>query len=92
MRSIVVALLLSTLALSGCKRKELEASLAEANKKLEATNSELGAERGKNKQLTEENQTLQQRITQLEADVARLSTEIKVLEDQNSDLLARSEF
>ena len=90
MRSIVVALLLSTLALSGCKRKELEAALAEANKKLEATNSELGAERGKNKQLSEENQTLQQRIAQLEADIARLSTEIKVLEDQNADLAKKA--
>lgn len=90
MRSIVVALLLSTLALSGCKRKELEASLAEANKKLEATQGELGAEKGKNKTLTEENETLQQRIAALEADVARLSTEIKVLEDQNADLAKKA--
>jgi len=90
MRPIVVALLLSTLALSGCKRKELEASLAEANKKLEATQGELGAEKGKNKTLTEENQTLQERIAALEADVARLSTEIKVLEDQNADLAKKA--
>ena len=90
MRSTLVALLLSTLALSGCKRKELEAALAEANKKLEATNSELGAERGKNKKLTEENETLQQRIASLEADVQRLSTEIKVLEEQNADLAKKA--
>ena len=90
MRSIVVALLLSSLALGGCKRKELEAALAEANKKLEATNGELGAERGKNKQLTEENQTLQQKIASLEADIVRLSGEIKVLEEQNSDLAKKA--
>jgi peptidoglycan hydrolase CwlO-like protein len=52
--------------LTGCKRKELEAALAEANKKLEATQGELSAEKGKNKTLTEENQTLQQKIAQLE--------------------------
>ena len=90
MRSIVVALLLSTLALSGCKRKELEASLAEANKKLDATTSELGAERGKNKQLGEENQTLQEKIVELEARIQTLSNEIKVLEEQNADLAKKA--
>ncbi len=90
MRSIVVALLLSSLALSGCKRKELEAALAEANKKLEASNGELGAERGKNKQLTDENQTLAQKITELEAKIQTLSNEIKVLEDQNADLAKKA--
>lgn len=90
MRSIVVALLLSSLALSGCKRKELEAALAEANKKLEATNSELGAEKGKNKTLTGENQTLQQKIASLEADIVRINGEIKVLEEQNADLAKKA--
>jgi chemotaxis protein MotB len=90
MRSIVVALLLSTLALSGCKRKELEAALAEANKKLEATQGELSGEKGKNKQLTEENQTLQQKITELEAKIQQLSNEIKVLEEQNADLAKKA--
>lgn len=90
MRSIVVALLLSTLALSGCKRKELEAALAEANKKLEATQAELGAEKGKNKTLTEENQTLQQKIAELEGQIAKLNTDIKVLEDQNADLARKA--
>ena len=90
MRSIVVALLLSTLALSGCKRKELEAALAEANKKLEATQAELGTEKGKNKTLTEENQTLQQKIAELEGQIAKLNTDIKVLEDQNADLARKA--
>ena len=90
MRSIVVALLLSTVALSGCKRKELEAALAEANKKLEATEAELGAEKGKNKTLTEQNQTLEQKITELEAQIAKLSTDIKVLEEQNADLARKA--
>lgn len=90
MRSIVVALLLSTLALSGCKRKELEAALAEANKKLEATQAELGAEQGKNKKLTEEKQTLEQKITELEGQIQRLSNEIKVLEEQNADLARKA--
>jgi chemotaxis protein MotB len=91
MRSkVVVALLLSTLALGGCKRKELEAALAEANKKLEATQAELGAEQGKNKTLTEENQTLQQKIAELEGQIAKLNTDIKVLEEQNADLARKA--
>ena len=90
MRSIVVAVLLSSLALSGCKRKELEAALAEANKKLEATQGELGSEKGKNKTLTEENQTLQQKIAELEGKIQQLSNEIKVLEDQNADLAKKA--
>lgn len=91
MRSIVVAVLLtSSLALSGCKRKELEAALAEANKKLEATQGELSAEKGKNKQLTDENMTLQEKISQLEAQVKKLENDIQVLTAQNDDLARKA--
>ena len=90
MRSLLVAVLLSSLALTGCKRKELEAALAEANKKLEATQGELSAEKGKNKQLTEENQTLQQKIAELEGQIQKLSNDIKILEDQNADLARKA--
>lgn len=90
MRKFAVVMLLSTLALTGCKRKELEAALAEANKKLEATEGELRGEQAKNKKLSDENQSLQQRISELEAEVAKLGREIKVLEEQNADLARKA--
>lgn len=90
MRKLAVVMLLSTLAVSGCKRKELEAALAEANKKLEATQGELSAEKTKNKKLNEENQTLQQKIAELEGQIRKLNADIKVLEDQNADLARKA--
>ncbi len=90
MRIIAIALLLSSLTLTGCKRKELEAALAEANKKLEATEGELGAERGKNKKLADENMSLQQKIAELETQIQKLGNDIKILEDQNADLARKA--
>lgn len=90
MRKLAVALLLSTLAITGCKRKELEAALAEANAKLEKTEGDLRGEQGKNKKLTEENQTLQAKIAELEREIQRLGNEIKVLEEQNADLARKA--
>lgn len=90
MRKLAVVMLLSTLAVSGCKRKELEAALAEANKKLEATQGELSAEKDKNKKLNEENQTLQQKIAELEGQIRKLNADIKVLEEQNADLARKA--
>ena len=88
--SSIVAFALGALALTGCKRKELEAALAEANKKLEATQGELSAEKGKNKELAAENQMLQQKITELEGQIQKLSNDIKILEDQNADLARKA--
>jgi chemotaxis protein MotB len=90
MRKLAVAVLLCSFVLTGCKRKELEAALAEANKKLEATQGELSAEKGKTKQLTEENQTLQQKIAELEDQVRKLNAQITVLEQQNDDLAKKA--
>lgn len=90
MRKFAAVLLLSTLALTGCKRKELEAALDEANKKLSATESQLRDEQSKNQKLSDDNQTLEQKIAELEKEVARLGTEIKVLEEQNADLARKA--
>jgi chemotaxis protein MotB len=90
MRKLVAVLLLSTLAMSGCKRKELEAALAEANTKLDATQGELRAEKGKNEKLTAENQSLERKIGELESQIRKLNADIKVLEDQNADLARKA--
>jgi chemotaxis protein MotB len=90
MRKLAVLMLLSTLAVSGCKRKELEAALAETQAKLAKTEGELRDEQGKNKKLNEENTSLKDKIAQLEKDVARLGNEIKVLEEQNADLARKA--
>lgn len=90
MRKLAVAALLCTFVLTGCKRKELEAALAESQKQLEATKGELSSEKGKNKQLTEENQTLQQKIAELENTVRKLNAQIQVLEQQNDDLARKA--
>lgn len=90
MRKLVAVLLLSTLAMSGCKRKELEAALAETNKKLEATQGELRAEKSKNEKLTAENQSLERKIAELEGQIRKLNADIKVLEDQNADLARKA--
>ncbi|MCA9635698.1 MAG: OmpA family protein [Myxococcales bacterium] len=76
MRRALFAVLTVALLLPGCKRKELEAALEEANNKLAATQKDLDAERSKNKQLQDENQTLKQKIAQLEAEMKELESQI----------------
>lgn len=90
MRKFAVAVLLCSFVLTGCKRKELEAALAEANKQLEGTRGELSAEKGKNKQLTEQVQTLEQKIAELEGNIRQLNAQITVLEQQNDDLARKA--
>lgn len=90
MRKFAVVMLLSTLALTGCKRKKLEAALAETQAKLAQTESELRDEKSKNQQLSDENMSLKEKIAQLEKEVARLGNEIKVLEEQNADLARKA--
>jgi chemotaxis protein MotB len=90
MRKLAVAVLLCSFVLTGCKRKELEAALAEANKQLEATRGELSAEKGKNKTLTEENQKLEAQIAELQSQIRNLDAQIKVLEEQNADLARKA--
>lgn len=90
MRKFAVVMLLSTLALTGCKRKKLEAALAETQAKLAQTESELRDEKSKNQQLSDENMSLKEKIAQLEKEVARLQNEIRVLEEQNADLARKA--
>ncbi|MBK8260788.1 MAG: OmpA family protein [Nannocystis sp.] len=76
MRRALLALLIPAVLLSGCKRKELEAALDEANKKLSATEQALDAEKAKNKQLQSENQSLQAKIAELEGSIKQLESQI----------------
>lgn len=83
MRRALLAVIVPAILLSGCKRKELEAALAEANKKLAATESKLAdterdldAERGKNKNLEQENKSLKDKIAELEMSVQQLELQI----------------
>ena len=90
MRKLAVAVLLCSFVLTGCKRKELEAALAKTQKELEDTQGQLASEKTKNKQLSDENQTLQQKIAQLEDQVRQLNAQIQVLEEQNADLAKKA--
>lgn len=83
MRRALLAVIVPAILLSGCKRKELEAALAEANKKLAATESKLAdterdldAERGKTKNLEQENKSLKDKIAELEMSVQQLELQI----------------
>ena len=63
----------------GCKRKELEAQLAEVQKKLTDTETELSKEKQDNERLRGENQSYQERIAELEEEVRQLEKQIEDL-------------
>jgi chemotaxis protein MotB len=80
MRRALLALSLGVLVVgSGCKRKELEAQLAEVQDKLAKTEAELGKEKQSNEKLRAENQTYQERIAELEGELAGLNKQIEDL-------------
>lgn len=79
MRRALLAGFCLLLLAPGCKRKELEAALADAQAKLTRTEQDLAGERDKNQQLTAENQTLQQRIAELESQIKQLEAQIEDL-------------
>lgn len=74
--TLAVTLLCLGVSLGGCKRKELEAALAETQAKLTKTEQDLASERQSNEQLRQENQTLQQRIAELEEEIEQLEAQI----------------
>ncbi len=76
MRSALVAVTLCCLVLGGCKRKELEAALAETQRKLTATEQELANERNTSTGLRKENQSLQDKIAELESQIKQLNAQI----------------
>ena len=79
MRRALLALSLIVVFTPGCKRKELEAQLAEVTDKLTKTEAALGKEQKSNQQLRSENQTYQERITELEGEVSGLNRQIEDL-------------
>jgi len=80
MRRALLALSLGVLVVgSGCKRKELEAQLAEVQDKLAKTEAELGKEKQSNEKLRAENQTYQERIGELEGELVALNKQIEDL-------------
>jgi chemotaxis protein MotB len=79
MRSAVVAVLMSTLVFAGCGKKELEASLAECQDKLTSTQSTLEDEQAKNKKLTAENQSLKDKIAEMELEMDQLNKQLEQL-------------
>lgn len=64
---------------TGCKRKELEAQLAEVQDQLTKTEAALDQEKKSNEQLRGENQSYQDRIAELEAELDGLNKQIEDL-------------
>lgn len=79
MRRALFIVTIAALGLTGCKRKQLEAELAEVRAELDQTKSDLGAEKQKNGELTAENQTFQGRIAELESELTQLNAQIEDL-------------
>jgi chemotaxis protein MotB len=79
MRRVLLITTLATLSTFGCKRKELEAALAETEAQLTKVRGELDASRKENTELTAENQTYQERIAELEGEVTQLNAQIEDL-------------
>jgi chemotaxis protein MotB len=76
MKGAVSAVLFASVALVGCKRKELEAELAKVRDQLSQTESALDAEKKSNAQLQEENQSLQSKIAEMEEEIRQLEAQI----------------
>jgi chemotaxis protein MotB len=100
MRRLGLYASLCVLLVTGCKKKELEAALDEANRQLTATRKDLEAEKQSNLQLRAEVQTLQERVADLEAEKKALEAQIddlakkagvtaKELEELRKEKLAR---
>jgi chemotaxis protein MotB len=80
MRRALLAISVSVLIVApGCKRKELEAQLAEVQDKLAKTEAELGQQKQANEKLRSENQSYQERIAELEGELAALNRQIEDL-------------
>jgi chemotaxis protein MotB len=76
MRRVLLIASLFALAASGCKKKELQAALDAATAKLAATEKALADEKRKNGELAAENQTLEERIADLESEKRALEAQI----------------
>jgi chemotaxis protein MotB len=79
MRRVAILLPLFLLLAGGCKKKELEAALADAQAQLAQSRKDLEAQKQANAALQSENQTLQERIGDLEGEIAQLTAQINDL-------------
>ena len=79
MRSAAVAVMVASLLVAGCGKKELEAALAEAQDKLAKTEKDLEAEKAKNKKLEAENKDLKDKIAELEDEIKNLNDQLEQL-------------
>ena len=82
-RRAFVATTLISLALTGCKRKELEAELARVRDELAQTQDQLQSSQATNEQLQSENQSYQARIAELEQELTQLNTQLEDLAQQH---------
>ena len=90
MRRLAILLPVFALMLGGCKKDELEAALAKAEAELAQTRKDLEAQKQANAELSSQNQTLQERIAQLEGEIVGLNGEIAQLEGQLKDLAEKA--
>ncbi len=79
MRRVAILLPLFALSLGACKKDELQAELDRVNAELAKTRSALDAEQQTSAGLRAENQTLQERIAELEGEITQLNSQIKDL-------------
>lgn len=79
MRRAFFAVPLFLMLVPGCRVKELEAELDKTKAQLASTEAALSGEQGKNAELTKENQTYQERITELEGELASINTQLEEL-------------
>ncbi len=83
MRRGVFLITLALAGLPGCKRKELEAELANVRDQLAKTEADLAKERSDNERLRGEVKSFEERVAELEAEIAQLNTQIEDLAKQH---------
>lgn len=82
MRRVAIALPLVALLFGGCKKDELEAALAESQAQLAQTRKDLEAQKQANVELQAKNQTLAEKIAELEVEIAELNAQLKDFADK----------
>lgn len=81
-RALLAIMLVSAAATAGCKRKELEAELANTRKQLTDTESELAAQKQTNQELSAQNQSYEAKIAELEQELAGLNAQLEEFAEQ----------
>lgn len=82
MRRVAMLVPVVALLVGGCKKDELEAALAASQAELAKAKKELEAERQANAELQAENQTLEEKIAELEGEITQLNAQIHDLAEK----------